>query len=60
VSANNSVVENIYGKVTGCYKISSGRITAATRAHNWTVEFNFRKKEKWWVINKIKIDGVEL
>ena len=60
VKANNSIVENKYGKVTGCHKISNGPITAATKTYNWTVEFNFRTKEKWWVINKIQIEGIEI
>jgi hypothetical protein len=60
VNATSSIVEKNFGKVICDYKISNGKITPAAKYSKWTVEFNFFKKEKWWVIKNIQIEGVEL
>jgi len=60
VSSTSSVVDKKYGEVSGIYKISSGKVTFNVIPCKWTVEFNYIKKDKWWVITKIQIEGVDL
>jgi len=60
IKVNNSVIENNCGEVSGSYKVLFIRKQQSEEKYgNWTVELCFSKKLGYWLINNIRIEGIQ-